>query len=109
MSDPRVIQALAVERVRMTAGQGFRGWSLRNQQRAELLMIEMLTTAARLGVDPEWLAWNSELARICLSATRRFPNGIAVDESVDRYQMLDKPTPVTPPSARFDAPRPGVF
>lgn len=81
-------QALAAERVAMVAGQGLAQWSVRNRQRAELMLTELLTTAQQLGVDPEWLVWNSELARICLKATKRF-TGIPVDQTVGRSDILD--------------------
>jgi hypothetical protein len=98
----RAANDLAVERVAMVAGQGLAQWGVRNRQRAELLLTELLTTAAQLGVDPEWLVWNSELARICLSATKRFPLNVPVDESVGRAEVLDERPATVSPSARFD-------
>jgi len=100
----RAAHDLAVERVGMVArqGRGLGQWSVRNRQRAELLLTEMLTAASQLGVDPEWLVWNSELARICLSATKRFPLNRPVDETVSRADVLDQPEPTIGPSARYD-------
>jgi hypothetical protein len=94
---------LARERLAMVAqqGNGPRMYGVRNRQRAELLLTELLTTAQQLGVDPAWLVWNSELARICLSATKRFASA-PVDESVSMAQMLDRPEATVAPSARYD-------
>lgn len=102
----RAAHDLAVERVAMVAGQGLAQYGVRNRQRAELLLTELLTTAAQLGVDPEWLVWNSELARICLTTTKRFPLNVPIDDTVSRAEILDEREPSRRPSEWYEGSAP---